>query len=92
MKPVCMKCFLEYHTYRVGVVVVEMASFGPYKLWNADLLQCKGCGARLVANFGEEAIHHNGDTFKAMLATAKDAHNIYYCYESVKQAREFQGH
>jgi hypothetical protein len=28
----------------------------PYKLWSADLFECPGCGAQIVAAFGERPI------------------------------------
>jgi hypothetical protein len=60
-KPVCVKCRLFYKIKRGGVAIEEGRplggdAWGPYKLWMADLYECKGCGAQLVTGFGRERI------------------------------------
>lgn len=60
---VCMKCNLFFHPKKNGVVVEEgmpadqfatpgQGEWLPYKLWRADLWECRGCGAEVVAGFG----------------------------------------
>ena len=36
----CAKCQVELHAVENGVYILEMADFGPYKLWNADKWGC----------------------------------------------------
>lgn len=50
-KLVCVKCQTELKPETNGTLVVETASFGPYKVWNADTLKCPGCGVEIVADF-----------------------------------------
>jgi hypothetical protein len=52
----CEKCGLQMQPAKSGVVVAEMRTDGPnvesvYRLWIADALECKGCGARVIAGF-----------------------------------------
>lgn len=36
-----------------GVTVEELLADGaPYRLWDADLLQCEDCGVHVIAGFG----------------------------------------
>ncbi len=35
-RSVCVRCHIEFRPAHTGTYVVEMASFGPYKLWVAD--------------------------------------------------------
>ena len=52
-KLVCVKCQTEFKPSHNGTLVIETASFGPYKVWNADTWKCPGCGSEVVAGFGE---------------------------------------
>lgn len=75
-KLVCVKCECEYKVELNGVGVVETASFGPYRLWNADLWKCPGCGAEVVAGFSgqgiEPMIEHYEPGFKELLERMKE--------------------
>lgn len=51
LKLVCVKCQCELRPETNGTVVIETASFGPYKVWNADTFKCPGCGVEIVAGF-----------------------------------------
>lgn len=62
-KIVCMKCGMFFHPKKNGVVVEEGMPVGdpvegekwvPYKLWSADLLECRVCGTEIVAGFGQQ--------------------------------------
>jgi len=61
-KVVCTACQTEYHPKKNGVIVIEMAAFGVYKVYNADLWVCWGCGNEIVAGFGQ------GDEMKLLRA------------------------
>jgi hypothetical protein len=52
--PVCVECEVEYRAEKNGIVAEEMADFGSYKLWRADLWKCPGCGHRLITGFGQQ--------------------------------------
>lgn len=62
-KPICVECQVPYLPEESGVAVEEMAGFGPYKLWSADLLRCPKCKHLIIFGFGEKpiAIHHDPD-------------------------------
>lgn len=49
--PVCMNCCVEMICQKVGVHLELMSSQGPYQLWDADLFQCKQCGAKVTSGF-----------------------------------------
>jgi hypothetical protein len=64
---VCMKCQLFFHPKKNGVMVEEgmpvttayatleeRTEWKPYKLWHADLLECRGCGDQIVAGFARQ--------------------------------------
>jgi hypothetical protein len=55
-RPVCKKCQCEMHPETNGVGLLDFASFGPYKLWDADLWKCPGCGIEIVGGFGHGPI------------------------------------
>jgi len=48
-----------------GVGVLDVADFGPYKIWSADKWKCPKCGIEIVIGFGDEAIaeHYQTDHF-----------------------------
>lgn len=52
MKIVCTNC-QRLMTAQRAIAAIEMADFGPYKLWSADLYQCKGCNNEVVAGFAD---------------------------------------
>lgn len=51
MTELCLKCNVEYKTKKNGVTVEELASFGSYRLWDADLKECPKCGHQIIAAF-----------------------------------------
>ena len=51
-RPVCPQCHVELHPERNGVGVLDMADFGPYALYDADLWKCPECGKEVVGGFG----------------------------------------
>jgi len=61
-KPVCMTCKLFYRAHKNGVYLTEMAPIGvggswiPYKVWQADLWKCKGCGHEILSGFGHNPV------------------------------------
>lgn len=81
---VCTACRTHLRIETQRVLVIEMASFGPYKVWNADLYKCPGCGAEMVTGFGQCPIRadHYAPDFGQWLDTAKSsAPKVFYDYE-----------
>ena len=83
-KLVCVTCQTELKPFCNETLVVEMASFGPYKVWNADTWKCPGCGFEIVAGFGQQPRRqdHYMDDFPAWLETVKaQAERVVYDFE-----------
>ena len=57
---VCLRCHRFLKVKKNGVVIEEGrpltgqrdGPWGPYKLWQADLWVCPGCGVEIVMGFG----------------------------------------
>ena len=54
MPEICVKCSVAYRTEKQGIVVNELAEFGSYRLWLADLKECPECGSQIIAGFAQE--------------------------------------
>ena len=52
-KLVCVTCHVELRCDKTGLPAVEMAEFGPYKIWEADRWVCPGCGMKVIAGFAD---------------------------------------
>jgi hypothetical protein len=86
---VCAKCENEHvpsglgsemKPERNGVYVIEMADFGPYKIWMADLWICPKCGHKVIAGFGVTCIvEHYQPNFAGWLESARASGAVYYC-------------
>ena len=64
-RPVCVKCEVEMRPEKNDVGVLDMADFGPYKLWSADKYKCPKCGYEIVVGFGDDRIaEHYEDSFE----------------------------
>lgn len=50
-KLVCVACQTELKPETNGTLVIETATYGPYKVWDADTWKCPGCGVEIVAGF-----------------------------------------
>jgi len=63
-RPVCVKCQVDMKPEKNGVGLLDMAEFGPYKVWDADLWKCPECGCEVVVGTGMHAVsHHHDDNF-----------------------------
>lgn len=82
-KPVCVKCRRFFKPYRNGKPVLEQMpavsdaepgtamehAWLPYKLWQADLYKCGGCGHEICVGFGRVPFaEHFEDRFGPELA------------------------
>ena len=85
----CAKCNIELRCKKNEVYVIEHASFGPYKLWMADLWNCAGCGAEMVLGFGANPIReHFQPDFQGYIAELKDNdETIIDCYERLAEVK-----
>jgi hypothetical protein len=75
MRPVCVKCQVEFQCHINGVAVAVMLTNTdglPYQLWHGDEWKCPGCGTLIVASYGREPIaeycHGDGKMRAAMAA------------------------
>jgi hypothetical protein len=88
MRPVCSKCEVELKCHKTGVLVIEHANFGPYKIWDADEYECAVCGIRIVTGFGQRPIsEHFMDDFDMWLSRAEGEPNTVRNYENARQAK-----
>ena len=79
---VCVTCQLEYQVEKQGIYVIEVASFGAYKIWHADLHQCPKCGHRIIAGFADCAIsEHYKDGFGELLKDVLESGKGYILKE-----------
>ena len=58
-KLVCTKCETELRPSHNGTLVIETASFGPYKVWASDCWKCPGCGFEVAAGFSDQPIRQD---------------------------------
>ena len=72
-KMVCVTCQVELRCETNGTTVIETASFGPYKVWDADTWKCPKCGVEIIAGFGNKPIRedHYAEDFPAWLEKYK---------------------
>ena len=68
-RPVCVKCKLFYRPKKNGVRWEEQlpvnldrtkypiaTEWKPYKVWDSDLWECRGCGTEIIVGHGQTAI------------------------------------
>ena len=87
-KMVCTNCEVEYRPSTNGVEVIEYASFGPYKFWEADEWECPGCKTKVITGFGYECLGRhdvNPEEFEAMIQNAWAAGRLRHDFKSVEQ-------
>ena len=77
-RPVCVGCEVEMKPEKNGVGVLDMAEFGPYKIWDADLYKCPECGCEVIVGFAHFAIaeHHEGN-FESAVQAYRDKERLY---------------
>lgn len=86
--PVCATCQVSFRPIQNGVPVIEMASYGPYRLWAADVYVCPSCGRRIVTGWCNEPIHHTYASFAERLVAARADANCITWYESARTRDE----
>jgi len=70
--PVCVKCSVNMRCEKNGVEVLDIASFGPYKIWAADKYKCPKCGNEVVVGFAREGIEHFEEGFQELVENARN--------------------
>lgn len=91
-KMVCVKCQTELKPETNGVLLIEMAYFGPYKVWYADAWKCPGCGAEVIEGFANHPLRqdHYAKDFPAWLENEKKiAVRVIYDYERPRVSGEY---
>jgi hypothetical protein len=67
-RPVCPKCHCELRPETNGVGILDMADWGPYELYDADLWKCPKCGIEVVGGFAFDPIsQHFEEDFGRMV-------------------------
>lgn len=81
-RPVCVKCQIEMRPEKNGVGVLDMADFGPYALWEADLWKCPSCSYEILTGFGQEpwAYHYEGKRFTNLIQAFRDVNKLIECW------------
>lgn len=80
-KLVCVKCQTELRPFHNGTIVIETASFGPYKVWNADTLKCPSCNIEIVGGFADcpmRSDHYASDFLEWLRKLKAKADKIVY--------------
>ena len=81
-KPVCVECEVDMRPFKNGVALLDMALWGPYKIWEADLWQCPICGHEVIVGFGEQPIYeHYQEGFEDWVKSCKEHNRLYYSRE-----------
>ena len=81
-KMVCVACQTFYHPVKNGIVIneqmpvataaepgnIDPTAWTPYRVWMADLFECRHCGHRIIAGFAKEpaAVQHEPEFPEAM--------------------------
>jgi hypothetical protein len=91
-KPICIPCQRFFKPKRIGAIVLEQmplhndaapgaingAAWRPHRIWSADVLACRGCGAEILSGFGRAPIaEHYQAEFADMLARV--THTVNDC-------------
>jgi len=89
-KPICTDCQTEMRIAKNGAYLLEMFSAPPrpYKIWFADVWQCKGCGRKIISGFGNNPLaEHFESEFQDFLDMVKNSDEakegwLFYAYEN----------
>jgi DNA-directed RNA polymerase subunit RPC12/RpoP len=78
--PVCAKCNKEMRVVKNGVGVLDMADFGPCKIWDADKWKCPTCGYEIIVGFGQGPIReHFQDDFDRVVTDYRNQNLLVEC-------------
>jgi hypothetical protein len=66
---VCVGCKIEFRCLKNDIVAEQLADFGSYRLWSADLWICPDCGHKIISGFGKGPIaEHYQSNYDDVLA------------------------
>lgn len=90
-KMVCSACEVQLVPSENGVILVEYASFGPYKAWEADEWKCPRCGHEIVAGFATNPfVEHWQEHFsEAMEQMKRIGRTIRHSFENARQRLDY---
>lgn len=93
MKIICANCQTQFRIKKNGVLAVDMFDRPerPYEAYTGDLWECPGCGARIVAGFGElpVAAHYNADRMNMALYAAERTGTRVNNYEKPRVSHSY---
>jgi hypothetical protein len=69
---ICCRCAVEMRCDKNGVPAVELAEFGPYKIYGTDRWKCPICEYTVLAGFSEDTAEHWEDVFKDELECVRE--------------------
>ena len=49
MNPICFKCKCEMKCMVNGIIIEELSSGEPYRLWGADMFECPTCKTKIIS-------------------------------------------
>lgn len=77
-KLVCRKCEIELKPEENGVVIVELCQKNKrvYKIWSADLWECRNCGNEVVAGFSSQPSFHEGEKSEGEIRAVIKIHEL----------------
>lgn len=91
-KLVCVKCQRQLRPETNGATVIDYASFGPYKVWDADIWKCPECGQKIVAGFAEHPFmeHWHTDFAERLKQLVSRVAQVVRNFETKEQREEFE--
>jgi hypothetical protein len=90
-RPICVACSVDMRPYKNDVVAVDVANFGDYKAWCADLWRCPKCKHEIITGFGFDAftVHHEDDFQQKLQIMQEAGKPIYRSYNYVSIEDEY---
>jgi hypothetical protein len=94
LKPICVTCGTFFKPAKSGIYVQEMKpkregavagklfaeDWAPYKLWQADLYECRSCGMQIVVGSGLQPIsEHYKPEYEEMVKAIPPEVEVYDC-------------
>ena len=74
MRHACADCEVELRPKKTGAYIVEMADFGPYKLWACDIWECPICKCEIATGIPNNALgEHWQRDFEEKIQKLRDA-------------------
>lgn len=67
MKPVCVKCEIQFEREKNGVEAKEMRDkekTSEYRIWSADKWKCPGCGTEILSGFANRACYPGYENYE----------------------------